>query len=88
MDLTTRSQQAVSAAVRTAAERGNPATEPAHLAVALLDDTEGLTRPLLATLGVDPRASEPPPRSWSTGCRPPPVRRSVRRSRHARSSPC
>src|SRR6185436_8480135 len=40
--------------VRTAAERGNPATEPAHLAVALLDDTEGLTRPLLATLGVDP----------------------------------
>src|SRR5690242_13209139 len=54
MDLTTRSQQAVSAAVRTAAERGNPATEPAHLAVALLDDTEGLTRPLLATLGVDP----------------------------------
>ena len=33
---------------------GNPATEPAHLAVALLDDTEGLTRPLLATLGVDP----------------------------------
>src|SRR6478672_9187745 len=54
MDLTTRSQQAVSAAVRTAAERGNPATEPPHLAVALLDDTEGLTRPLLATLGVDP----------------------------------
>src|SRR6476659_7747567 len=54
MDLTTRSQQAVSAAVRTAAERGNPATEPAHLAVARLDDTEGLTRPLLATLGVDP----------------------------------
>ena len=42
MDLTTRSQQAVSAAVRTAAERGNPATEPAHLAVALLDDTEDI----------------------------------------------
>ena len=31
MDLTTRAQQAVSSAVRTAAERGNPAVEPAHL---------------------------------------------------------
>jgi ATP-dependent Clp protease ATP-binding subunit ClpB len=54
MDLTTRSQQAVSSAVKTAAERGNPAVEPAHLAVALLDDAEGLTRPLLQAVGVDP----------------------------------
>jgi ATP-dependent Clp protease ATP-binding subunit ClpB len=54
MDLTTRSQQAVSTAVKTAAERGNPAVEPAHLAVALLDDAEGLTRPLLQAVGVDP----------------------------------
>jgi ATP-dependent Clp protease ATP-binding subunit ClpB len=54
MDLTTRSQQAVSNAVKTAAERGNPAVEPAHLAVALLDDSEGLTRPLLQAVGVDP----------------------------------
>ncbi len=54
MDLTTRSQQALSTAVKTAAERGNPATEPAHLAVALLDDTEGLTRPILQAVGVDP----------------------------------
>jgi ATP-dependent Clp protease ATP-binding subunit ClpB len=56
MDLTTRSQQAVSTAVRTAAERGNPAVEPAHLAVALLDDSEGLTRPLIQAVGVDPLA--------------------------------
>jgi len=56
MDLTTRSQQALSTAVKTAAERGNPATEPAHLAVALLDDTEGLSRPLLQAVGVDPLA--------------------------------
>jgi ATP-dependent Clp protease ATP-binding subunit ClpB len=56
MDLTTRSQQAVSTAVRTAAERGNPAVEPAHLAVALLDDSEGLTRPLFQAVGVDPLA--------------------------------
>jgi ATP-dependent Clp protease ATP-binding subunit ClpB len=53
MDLTTRSQQAVSSAVKAAAERGNPAVEPAHLAVALLDDSEGLTRPLLQAVGVD-----------------------------------
>jgi ATP-dependent Clp protease ATP-binding subunit ClpB len=53
MDMTTRSQDAVSSAVKAAAERGNPAVEPAHLAVALLDDAEGLTRPLLQAVGVD-----------------------------------
>ncbi|HEY3087293.1 MAG TPA: ATP-dependent chaperone ClpB [Jatrophihabitantaceae bacterium] len=57
MDLTTRSQQAVSSAVKAAAERGNPAVEPAHLAVALLDDAEGLTRPLLQAVGIDPLAA-------------------------------
>jgi ATP-dependent Clp protease ATP-binding subunit ClpB len=54
MDLTTRSQQAVSSAVKSAAELGNPAVEPAHVAVALLDDVDGLTRPLLQAIGVDP----------------------------------
>ena len=54
MDLTTRSQQAVSSAVRAAAQAGNPALEPAHLLVALLDDAEGMTRPLLQALGADP----------------------------------
>ena len=54
MDMTTRSQTATSAAVRLAAERGNPATEPVHLGITLLDDTEGLTRPLLQALAVDP----------------------------------
>jgi ATP-dependent Clp protease ATP-binding subunit ClpB len=57
MDLTTRSQQAVSSAVKMAAERGNPAVEPAHLGVALLDDAEGLTRPLLEAVGIDPLAA-------------------------------
>jgi ATP-dependent Clp protease ATP-binding subunit ClpB len=54
MDLTTRSQQAVSTAVRTAAERGNPAVEPAHLAAALLADDQGLSRPLIQAVGIDP----------------------------------
>jgi ATP-dependent Clp protease ATP-binding subunit ClpB len=54
MDMTTRSQQAVSSAVKLAAERGNPAVEPAHLTVVLLDDEETLARPLLRAVGVDP----------------------------------
>ncbi|WP_375492196.1 ATP-dependent chaperone ClpB [uncultured Jatrophihabitans sp.] len=56
MDMTTRSAQAVNTAARTAAERGNPALEPAHLALGLLDDTETLTRPLLQAVGADPNA--------------------------------
>src|SRR6195952_2447661 len=54
MDLTTRSQQAVSTAVRTAADKGNPAVEPAHLAAALLSDEQGLARPMVQAVGVDP----------------------------------
>ena len=54
MDLTNRSQQAVSTAVKNAAEFGNPSVEPAHLLVALLDDNEGLSRPILQATGVDP----------------------------------
>src|SRR3954465_3702598 len=56
MDMTTRSTQAVNSAVATAKGRGNPAVEPAHLAVALLDDTETLARPLLQAVGADPMA--------------------------------
>ena len=54
MDLTTRSQQAVSNAVRAAADKGNPAVEPAHLAAALLADEQGLARPVLQAVGLDP----------------------------------
>jgi ATP-dependent Clp protease ATP-binding subunit ClpB len=56
MDMTTRSTQAVNSAVQAAAERGNPAVEPAHLALGLLDDGETLTRPLLQAVGADPDA--------------------------------
>ncbi|HEY3737970.1 MAG TPA: ATP-dependent chaperone ClpB [Jatrophihabitans sp.] len=54
MDMTTRSQEAVSSALKSAAERGNPAIEPAHLAIALLDDSDGLPRQLLQSVGADP----------------------------------
>ncbi|HEX3337034.1 MAG TPA: ATP-dependent chaperone ClpB, partial [Jatrophihabitans sp.] len=57
MDMTTRSTQAVDRAASDARERGNPAVEPVHLAVALLDDKETLTRPLLQAVGADPQAA-------------------------------
>ena len=56
MELTTRSSQALSGANRMAVERGNPAVEAAHLALALLEDRETLTRPLLQAVGADPLA--------------------------------
>ncbi len=58
MDLstyTTRSQQALAAAVQAAAAAGNPAVEPAHLLDALLLQPGGTTGPLLAAAGVDPQ---------------------------------
>jgi ATP-dependent Clp protease ATP-binding subunit ClpB len=51
--LTTKSQEAVSAAVRSAGGAGNPNVEPVHLLRALLAQAEGTTRPLLAAVGVD-----------------------------------
>ena len=53
---TTRTQQAVSAAVRAATVDGHPQVSPAHLAAALLEQTDGLTEPLLRAVGADPSA--------------------------------
>jgi len=50
---TTRSQQALAAAVQSAAAAGNPAVEPVHLLDALVDQAGGTTGPLLAAAGVD-----------------------------------
>ena len=58
MDLstyTTRSQQALAAAIQAAAAAGNPAVEPAHLLDALLSQPGGTTVPLLGAAGVDPQ---------------------------------
>ncbi len=54
--LTTRSQAALSAAVRSAAAAGNPAVEPVHVLRALLGQTDGIARPLLESVGVEPGA--------------------------------
>jgi len=51
--LTTRSQEALSLAVRSAASAGNPHVEPAHVLLALLSQTDGTARPLVEAVGVD-----------------------------------
>ena len=52
---TTRSQQALAAAIQAAAAAGNPAVEPLHILDALLTQQGGTTGPLLAAAGVDPQ---------------------------------
>src|SRR5436305_7751298 len=51
--LTTRSQEALSVAVRSAAGAGNPQVETAHLLLALLAQADGTARPLLDAVGAD-----------------------------------
>jgi ATP-dependent Clp protease ATP-binding subunit ClpB len=53
-NLTTRSREALSAAVTRAATTGNPTVEPAHLLAALLADPEGAATGVLAAAGGDP----------------------------------
>ncbi len=52
--LTSRSRDAVSAAVRTALTNGNPSAEPVHLLHALLLVPNNTVAPLLTAVGVDP----------------------------------
>ncbi|MBB5806591.1 ATP-dependent Clp protease ATP-binding subunit ClpB [Saccharothrix ecbatanensis] len=51
---TTKTQQAVSAAVQAATIAGNPDVGPVHLLGALLAQGDGLTAPLLSAVGADP----------------------------------
>jgi ATP-dependent Clp protease ATP-binding subunit ClpB len=52
--LTTRSQEAVTAAQRLAVSRGHAGLEPLHLLAALLEQTDGIAGPLLKAIGADP----------------------------------
>jgi ATP-dependent Clp protease ATP-binding subunit ClpB len=54
--LTTKSQEALSEAMRTAAAKGHPHVEPVHLLLALLGQTDGTTGPLLEAVGADREA--------------------------------
>jgi ATP-dependent Clp protease ATP-binding subunit ClpB len=51
--LTTKTQEALSDAVRAASAAGNPHVEPAHLLLALLSQADGTTAPLLDAVGAD-----------------------------------
>ncbi|MFC8045205.1 ATP-dependent chaperone ClpB [Nocardia sp. NPDC057353] len=51
---TTKTQAALTAALQSASTAGNPEIRPAHLLVALLDQTDGIAAPLLQAVGVDP----------------------------------
>jgi ATP-dependent Clp protease ATP-binding subunit ClpB len=52
--LTTRSQEALAAAVQSAAAAGHPHVEPLHLLVALLAPADGVPRPLIEAAGGNP----------------------------------
>lgn len=51
--LTQKSQEALQQAQERAADAGNPQIEPIHLLAALLEEQEGVVRPLLAAAGVN-----------------------------------
>ncbi len=53
MDLTTKSQEALATAQRRAVGDGNPALEPAHVLLAVLEEAEGIAPAVLAAIGVD-----------------------------------
>ncbi|MFT4298486.1 MAG: ATP-dependent chaperone ClpB [Aeromicrobium sp.] len=53
---TTRSQQALAAAISAASVAGHPAVEPVHVLAALLQAEGGTGAPLLRAAGVDPAA--------------------------------
>jgi ATP-dependent Clp protease ATP-binding subunit ClpB len=52
--LTTKSQEAVSTAVRRAGTEGHPEVAPVHLLLALLDQPDGIAASLLQAVGADP----------------------------------
>ncbi|MEC8494805.1 MAG: Clp protease N-terminal domain-containing protein, partial [Planctomycetota bacterium] len=56
---TRKSQAALTTAHQLAASAGHPELVPAHLAVALLAEPEGVTSAVLSKLGLDPNALQP-----------------------------
>ncbi|QDV09455.1 Chaperonin protein ClpB [Planctomycetes bacterium Poly30] len=56
---THRSQEALNAAHQLAASSGHPELVPAHLALTLLAEPEGVMSAVLSKLGVDPKALRP-----------------------------
>ena len=52
--LTHKSQDALSTAIRGAAADGSPQVDPLHLLLALVEQADGTTAPLLRAVGADP----------------------------------
>ena len=55
---TLKTQEALNSAVESAAQHDHSEVSDEHLLLALLGQSEGLTRPVLEKLGADPRALE------------------------------
>jgi ATP-dependent Clp protease ATP-binding subunit ClpB len=53
---TVKAQEAVQRANEVASERGNPEILPVHLLAALIEDREGIVKPVLEKIGVGPEA--------------------------------
>ncbi|MEW1913863.1 ATP-dependent chaperone ClpB [Kitasatospora sp. NPDC085895] len=51
---TSKTQDALSAAIRQASAAGHPDVKPVHVLLALLEQPEGIARPLLEAVGADP----------------------------------
>src|SRR4051812_38072243 len=54
--LTVKAQEAMQRASELAAERSNSELEPLHILAALLEDAEGIVRPVLSKTGANPEA--------------------------------
>ncbi|BAC19423.1 ATP-dependent chaperone ClpB [Corynebacterium efficiens] len=52
---TTKTSEAMQAALQQASANGNPDIRPAHLLVAILDQADGVAAPVLTAAGVDPK---------------------------------
>ncbi|MDH6580403.1 ATP-dependent chaperone ClpB [Kitasatospora sp. MAP5-34] len=64
---TSKTQDALSAAIRQASAAGNPDVKPVHILLALLEQPEGITRPLLEAVGADVAAVTAAARRQLTG---------------------
>ena len=76
---TTKTNEALQAALKSASAAGNPDIRPGHLLVALLEQPDGIAGPLLTAAGVEPKgvlaraassSRATPPRSGSNMANP------------------
>ncbi|MGV9266538.1 ATP-dependent chaperone ClpB [Kitasatospora sp. NPDC003701] len=64
---TTKTQDALSAAIRQAGAAGNPDVKPVHILIALLEQPEGIAGPLLKAVGADATRIDTEARRQLTG---------------------